>query len=75
MLAEWGDTEALDALKRRLATEDDPWARLTGTNALARSDAEFEGEVPQELADSVAWSTEHTEFDGVARRRGRQVGD
>lgn len=75
MLAEWGDQTALEALKELLEWEDDRRARLAGTNALVRQGGTVDGEVPDRVTTSMAWSAEHAEYDTIARQRSRQVGD
>jgi hypothetical protein len=75
MLAEWGDQTALEALEELLEWEDDRRARLAGTNALVRQGGTVDGEVPDRVTTSMAWSAEHAEYDTIARQRSRQVAD
>jgi hypothetical protein len=75
MLAEWGDRGALDVLKELLESEDDPRARLAGTNALVRQEGEVHDDVSRRLTTTMAWSVEHAEYDSIARQRSRQVSD
>jgi len=75
MLAEWGDSQALDALRNQLETEANPRSRLIGTNALVRSGERFHVDISQPLATAMVWSTEHAEYDDIARQRRQQVAD
>lgn len=74
-LAEWGDTRALGVLQRGIRSEDDPRARLAGTDALARCGARLDGAVPPTVAGAMAWSTEQTAYDDSARQRRTRVSD
>lgn len=74
MLARWGDEGAVETLTRALATEDDERARLAGTEALVGRRDRLPSDSPPELVDTWAWSSEHAEFDRVARQRGTRAG-
>jgi hypothetical protein len=75
MLARWGDREAIEMLTGALQTEDDPQARLAGTNALAEEREAFPLATGEQLERAWLWSQEQVEYDRVARTQGMSVSD
>ena len=75
MLARWGDSEAIRTLTGALQHESNPRTRLTGTNALVDSRDRLPDSAPETLENAWAWSSEHAEYDRLARRRHREVSD
>jgi hypothetical protein len=75
MLAQWGDTEAIEVLTGALQTEDDPQARLAGTDALAEHREQFSLAMVEPLERAWLWSQEQVEYDRIARRQDRPVSD
>lgn len=67
MLSAWGDEEALTVLLYALVSESDPRALVRGTSALVdRRDRLDEG-APAVLGTAWTWSSEHADYDSVAR--------
>lgn len=75
MLARWGDSEAIQALTEALQRETNPRPRLTGTNALVDNRDRLPDSASEALENAWDWSSEHAEYDRLARRRHRQVSD
>lgn len=74
MLARGGDTEAIDMLTGALQTEDDPRARLAGTDALAEQREQFPVATAERLDRAWLWSSEQAEYDRLARTPDSSVG-
>jgi len=70
MLTRWGDTAALEQLGGALQTEDDPRARLAGTDALAEQREQFPVATAERLDQAWLWSKEQAEYDRLTRTPG-----
>jgi hypothetical protein len=74
-LARWGDAQAVDILVDELRAEQVPRARLVGTDALVTKSDSLGGDIPTSLSNTWRWSSEHAEYDSVARNRTMGVSD
>lgn len=75
MLAQWGDTEAIELLAGALQTEDDPQTRLAGTDALAEQREQFPVAMAKPLERAWLWSQEQATYDRIARNQEPLVSD
>lgn len=73
MLGDWGDREALTVLLYALVSEDDPRALVRGTNTLVRRRDRIGNSGPAVLGTAWDWSSEHSDYDSIARVKRRTV--
>lgn len=75
MLALWGDHQAVETLASALQSEQDPRARLAGTDTLVGQRERLPDDSSGALEQAWAWSSEHAEFDRAARLQEKVVSD
>lgn len=73
MLGAWGDDEALTVLMYALVSETHPRALTRGTTALVGRRDRIDPAAPAVLGDAWAWSSEHADYDHIARTATQQV--